>query len=478
VPDDVPSSAPTLDRDASARRPTVHITAPRNWLNDPNGPIRHGGRYHLFYQHNPAAPVWGAPHWGHVSSPDLVTWTDHPVALAPRPEGPDRDGCWSGCARLIEGRPTLFYTGVVEMDGRRTESVCVAHGSQDLLHWERPEQPLIPGAPPDITGGYHRDPFLFETPDGWRMLLGSGLIEGQRRSGAVLLYGSRDLIDWEYRGVVHRRPAGAGPIDTGPIWECPQLLRSAAGDALIFSVQMEGDPDPLRKVVYAFGRLGDGGFEERALGLVDHGNAFYAPAVTFDGGRNLMWGWIQEKRRDPGADHSGALSLPRVVNLVDGRLCVSPAPELAGLRSHTLAHKDLVAGQALSLVEPVSLRGAFELTCAAIGPAPVSIELVAQGRPVYALALDPSAGIANVSAPGTSPVTLPLPAGQVRLFVDASIYELFLDDEVAVTTRAYGPEATELRVSGGPQARLRDVSLHVLRECLPGRRRRGDDEAY
>ncbi len=66
-------------------------------MNDPNGPFLHHGRYHVFYQHNPDAPVHGNIHWGHASSPDLVRWEHHPVALTPTPGGPDEAGCWSGC---------------------------------------------------------------------------------------------------------------------------------------------------------------------------------------------------------------------------------------------------------------------------------------------------------------------------------------------------------------------------------------------
>ena len=41
-----------------------------------------GGRYELFYQFNPQAPVW-APNcrWGQVTSPDLVHWEDARTAL-------------------------------------------------------------------------------------------------------------------------------------------------------------------------------------------------------------------------------------------------------------------------------------------------------------------------------------------------------------------------------------------------------------
>ena len=34
-------------------RPKIHLTAPRNWINDPNGFIYYKGEYHLFYQYFP-----------------------------------------------------------------------------------------------------------------------------------------------------------------------------------------------------------------------------------------------------------------------------------------------------------------------------------------------------------------------------------------------------------------------------------------
>jgi fructan beta-fructosidase len=63
-------------------RPGYHFTPGRNWMNDPNGLVYYKGVYHLYFQYNPEADVWGNMSWGHASSPDLVHWTEHPVAIA------------------------------------------------------------------------------------------------------------------------------------------------------------------------------------------------------------------------------------------------------------------------------------------------------------------------------------------------------------------------------------------------------------
>ena len=38
----------------------VHVKAPGNWINDPNGFIYYKGKYHLFFQHFPYAPEWNS----------------------------------------------------------------------------------------------------------------------------------------------------------------------------------------------------------------------------------------------------------------------------------------------------------------------------------------------------------------------------------------------------------------------------------
>src|SRR5687768_5899119 len=62
-------------------RPTAHLAPARNWMNDPNGLVYLDGVYHAFYQYNPKSSDWGNMSWGHSTSTDLVTWTEHPVAL-------------------------------------------------------------------------------------------------------------------------------------------------------------------------------------------------------------------------------------------------------------------------------------------------------------------------------------------------------------------------------------------------------------
>ena len=92
--------------------PALHIRPPRGWVNDPNGVALVDGTYHVFFQYNPDSPLHDAIRWGHVSSPDLLRWQPEPLALSPRPDGPDRHGCWTGCVVDDAGVPTAVYSSV------------------------------------------------------------------------------------------------------------------------------------------------------------------------------------------------------------------------------------------------------------------------------------------------------------------------------------------------------------------------------
>ena len=242
-----PEPAPGIADDPL--RPQYHLLPPHNWMNDPNGPIWWKGKYHLFYQLNPHAAVWGDMHWGHAISPDMVHWHHEPIALAPTPGGPDSEGCFSGSAVVFNGVPTLIYTGVQNAppqlvtihDGsdklRETQLLATAE-DDSMLHWKKLAQPVIASPPAGITVTGFRDPCPWREPDGWYLGVGSG-VRGE--GGCVLLYKSEDFRHWQYlHPLATGKPNGlkaTNPCDSGEMWECPDFF--SLDGSIAFFIQLK-----------------------------------------------------------------------------------------------------------------------------------------------------------------------------------------------------------------------------------------------
>ncbi|MDQ0406811.1 glycoside hydrolase family 32 protein [Streptomyces sp. NPDC000349] len=452
---------PQLDPHA----PRFRVRPPANWINDPNGPFRWRGRYHLFYQHNPDAPVHTNMHWGHVSSADLVRWEHHPLALTPTPGGPDEGGCWSGCVVDDAGVPTAVYTGV---DHAHTGlgTICLAHASADspeLTTWRTLPEPVVSGPPPGLDVTMFRDPFVLRHGGRRWALVGAGHADG---TPSVLLYACDDLTSWRFAGVLvdGHDPVAQKAFGDGAVgWECPQLFEGEGGDWTLVMSLWDGSP---LSTVYLTGRLltldqGDlTGFAPQVGGPLDLGRDCYAPAVLHDSeaGRNLLWGWSWEARGQREVDHagwSGVLTAPRVVGThPDGTVRVSPAPELQLLRAQTPFVTEPEGRTPLPL--------AYDIEVTAVTSTTLTLLRAASGAELT-LTLDPAAGTATLDRTswprerpgGSAPITLTStptpPAGlDVRILVDGSLLELFVADRAVATERIYRrpDDVAELTVAG------------------------------
>jgi fructan beta-fructosidase len=106
-------------------RPAIHFTPKAGWMNDPNGMIYVKGVYHLYYQHNPNASVWGPMHWGHATSKDLIHWKHQKIALYPN----DLGTIFSGSAVIDSNNTSGFGRGrkapSIVWKGRKQEEMII-----------------------------------------------------------------------------------------------------------------------------------------------------------------------------------------------------------------------------------------------------------------------------------------------------------------------------------------------------------------
>jgi len=438
-------------------RPEYHFLAPHNWMNDPNGPIWWKGRYHLFYQVNPHAAVWGDMHWGHAVSTDMVHWHHEPIALAPTPGGPDSEGCFTGSAVVYDGRPTLIYTGVRNAppdqatirDGsdklRETQLLAVAE-DDDLLHWRKLPEPVIATPPPGMNVTGFRDPCPWREDDTWYLGIGSG---ERGKGGCVLLYRSSDLRHWEYlHPLVEGKPSGrtgTNPVDTGEMWECPDFFALKGKHCLFYSA--EG------KVIWSTGDYDAQArrFTGTRSGVLDHG-AYYAPkSFVAPDGRRILWGWVPEKRPETEFSHAGwagATSLPRALSIgAQGQLEMHPAAEVEKLRG-ALERISVKPGAPLRR-KLDTLRHELLLHVPLLRHSVVTTSLLMNGEAKWELTLDVPGNAVRCGEIEFPLPGLPWPRPGLRIFLDGSIVESFVGGREALTSRVYGlkPGECELEIT-------------------------------
>ena len=119
----------------------------------------------------------------------------------------------------------------------------------------------------------------------------------------ILRYDAPDATAWRCGGVFFAAPG----LDHGAPWECPQLLFDGEAAALVVSCQDAASAWPRMHAVAFVGAVRDGRFDGTLDGRLDHGDVFYAPAVTAGApGGELLWrrrvgrprGMAPARRRD------------------------------------------------------------------------------------------------------------------------------------------------------------------------------------
>jgi beta-fructofuranosidase len=449
-------------------RPQYHLLPARNWMNDPNGPIFFRGRYHMFYQYNPQAAVWGNMNWAHATSPDMIHWQHQPIALSPTPSGPDRDGVFSGSAVLDQGTPSVIYTGVApptsESDATLRDGVhswqevqCLAVAQDDNLRsWKKFPEPVIAAPPAGLAVTGFRDPCIWREGNLWMLILGSGV---RNKGGAILLYSSPDLRHWTYLHTLVEGPStndkSVNPVDTGEMWECPDFFPLGGKHVLLIST--------MGRVRWKVGTYANQRFTMEKEGVVDWG-AYYAAKTMLDAtGNRILWGWITETRPDAdliAAGWAGAMSLPRVLSLnSEDELQMNVAPAVEQLRgAHSGIAHDTPSLARQKYLETVRLHDLAAELKLEFRPKADEFNLHLQsetGENFVTISCANKSGsrelrVDTVSAPISGTPRSPV---HLHIFLDGSVLEVFANGTTSLTKRIYqnpsGPLTLKLEGNAG-----------------------------
>lgn len=426
------------------------------WLNDPNGSCQFDGTYHLYHQYVPETPNGGATHWGHKTSTDLVHFSEEEIFLSPD-ETFNQDGVYSGTAFEYEGKLHFFYTGNVKHEGdhdytfsgREQNTVHVV--SSDGFNIEKHEVVIPHEEYPEGFTDHIRDPKVFQHQDTFYMILG-----GRKRSntGAILLYKSKNLNDWEYAGNFIE-----GNENQGYMWECPDYFQIDGKDIMVFSPQgilpTKYYYQSPHAVIYQLGTvdwdheqfLPDSPFIE-----LDHGFDFYAPQ-TFedDKGRRILWAWMGIGDTSPeytnptvvrGWQH--AMAMPRELVLSDGRIHQRPLEEYQVLRAEEKKVSLSDLDQTILKGESYELYIQFDTIATDF-----KIDLRQDTQLIYRD--NEFTFIHGESGYGRRSRTIPVASlKDIRIFSDTSSMEIFINDGAdTLTTRLYPePGADKIEYQG------------------------------
>ena len=335
-----------------AYRPQFHFSPKVNWTNDPCGLVYFGGKYHLFFQHNPLGDIWGHMSWGHASSPDLLKWTELPVAI---PEGDDAM-IFTGSSVVDvnntsglchPGRPCVvsIYTGQTPNTdrtlARQTQNLAY---SDAAIGWNKYSgNPVL-----DLQMADFRDPKVFWYAPGKQWVMAVVLATERK----VRFYGSPNLKTWKH--LSDFGPEGA----TGGVWECPDL----------YELSVDGNGGRKRwvlKIGLNPGHVAGGSGEQYFVGefdgirfrnddpgkkplWLDYGRDCYCALTWNDAPKQQikMIGWMnnwQYARETPTSPWRGAMTLPRSLELRDTsdgiRLAQSPVAPLESLRGDAFQYQ-------------------------------------------------------------------------------------------------------------------------------------------
>lgn len=367
-------------------RPQFHFSAKSGWLNDPNGLVYYKGEYHLFFQYDPAttAPADACNrHWGHAVSPDLVHWTELPVAIAPD----ERGAVWSGSAAIdwhnASGLQSGSENAMIAMYTAAGQSFtqCMAYSHDRGRTFTKYEKnPVLP----HIVGA-NRDPrVLWYEPD--HQCIMALFMDGN----TYALFSSTDLKVWTHLQDIQFPGSG----------ECPDF----------FELPVDGDKRCTKWVfVGGNGNYLIGTFDGRAFAREsgphqgDWGGNYYATQTYSDvptsDGRRIQMAWMSGGQY-PDMPFNQQMNFPCELSLrtfPEGpRLCRVPVREIALLhaKEHKWSNRLLrpgdknllsdVAGDLFHIQAEVEPRDAelvqFVVRGATIGFAPSEGELTLLGR--------------------------------------------------------------------------------------------------
>ncbi|TWT14273.1 sucrose-6-phosphate hydrolase [Streptococcus sp. sy010] len=423
-------------------RANYHLEAKMGLLNDPNGFSYFDGKFHLFYQNFPFAASHGLKQWVHTTSTDLVHFTETGVTI--QPDTPlDSHGAYSGSAYEVDDKLFIFYTGNVRDENWVRTPLQIGAFMDKDGQIEKIKDILIPPAT-DATEHF-RDPQIFKYQDQFYAIVGA---QNHDKQGFIKLYQAIDNDVTKWQEVGNLDFAGTG---SEYMIECPNLVFVDNQPVLLYSPQgldkSELNYDNIYpntyKVCQALDTKTATLIKPSPIYNLDYGFEAYATqAFNMPDGTAYAISWIGLPDVDYPTDtydYQGAMSLVKELHIKNGKLYQQPVAAMTNLRQsqEILANKTSTnncyelefevaenSQAELLLFTDTNNNGLKITTNTEKGTFQIDRSQVGEQ---YALEF------------GTSrSCSIPKQQTKIRLFVDKSIFEIFINDgEYVLTGRVF-----------------------------------------
>jgi fructan beta-fructosidase len=447
-------------------RAEVHFTPEKNWVNDPNGMVYHNGIYHLFFQYNPNASVWGPMHWGHATSKDLIHWTRQPVALYPDSLGTIFSGSavvdvnnTSGFGKNGQAPLVAIYTShneKAEKTGTSNfQTQSIAYSNDEGKTWVKYEgNPVVKN--PGIRD--FRDPKVmwYEPQKKWIMTLAT--------LDRITFYSSPDLKNWKKESEFGKDTGAHGGV-----WECPDLfsLTDESGkEVWVLIVNLNpGGPNMGSATQYFTGSFDGKNFTSSSAKIkwLDYGPDEYA-GITWSntGNRKIFLGWMSNwmyANVVPTTKWRNAMTIPRELQLKtigeDVLIASKPVAELNAIQMKPTVAENVKLSEEYNLsekTEPVPIPCRINLHMDEVKDFSLVLSNETGNEVVIGFDKNANRYFIDRTKSGKTDFKKEFAVGHVAprfvnsdkmditLIIDVSSVELFADDGLTVMTSIFFPD--------------------------------------
>jgi len=356
---------------------------------------------------------------------------------------------------------------------------------------------------PDLTDNQFRDPHVWQENGEWYCLVGSGLKDGA--GGTVLAFHSTDCVKWDYQGRVLQLDNPDDYPHLGDNWELPVLLPlgtdSNGDEKHVLCINPQGGDTEIWYWVGTWDAA-DCKFvrDHQDPKLIDEGQFhFTGPSGFVDPqtGRSILFTIAQDHRNEPLWHDSGwahNAGTPMELSLRgDDRLGIAPIQEMENARSEKLLE--------MHDADPALVDDALENLTA--NTVELHLEIESTGATEYGfyshhspggeektlVYYDESTGEIKTDRTDTSqdatlmeseqersslttqgPVDIGNQTLQLRVFIDKSLIECYVNSLKSVTTRAYPSrdDSNELRLYHNGDITVRSIEIWEMEDIQNG----------